>query len=184
MAAAAYYQQLSVSLGGTSSPGMIPAHGFPFKEYQNPSQIAAALATNPYLFQSLASPPSSANGAPSPFTPTSMQRYIPQESLYMNNSPYSNSLPYSFYNHINSQHQMIPSTSKIHHGLPSHAELRERISDTFQAAIRNQRTANENSFLPTNYTNLPTTCQVNQVPNIKIGNNHLYLIFHLQRNLY
>ena len=179
MAAAAYYQQLSLSLVGTSNPGMSPAHGFPFKEYQNPSQIAAALATNPYLFQPLASPPSSANGAPSPFSPTSMQRYISQESSYMNNSPYSNSLPYNFHNHINSQHQMFPSTAKIQHGLPSHAELRERISDTFQAAIQNQRTANGNSFLPTNYTNLPTACQVNQFHNVKKGNCHLYLELHL-----
>ena len=175
MAAAAYYQQLSLSFGGTSNPGISPAHGFPFKEYQNPSQIAAALATNPYLFQSLASPPSSANGAPSPFTPTSMQRYIPQESPYMNNSPYSNSLPYNFHNHMNSQHQMFPSTVKIQNGLQSHEELRERISDTFQAAIRNQRTTNGNSFLPTNYTNLPTACQVNQFHNVKKGNCHLHL---------
>ena len=179
MAAAAYYQQLSLSLGGTSNPGMSPAHGFPFKEYQNPSQIAAALATNPYLFQSLASPPSSANGAPNPITPASMHRYIPQESPYMNNSLNSYSLPYNFHNHINSQHEMFPSTVKIQHGLPSHADLRERISDTFQAAIRNQRTTNGNSFLPIDYTNLPTSCQENQLHNIKRGNSNSNVMFHL-----
>ena len=168
MAAAAYYQQLSFSFGGTPSPRISPAQCLQMKEYQTPSQIAATLASNPYLFQSLASPPCSVNGVPSPFTSIPIQRYLPQESPHMNNSLYSNALAFNhLHNNTNSQHHAFSSNS--HNGLRSHKVLGDRLPDKCRNVVRAQQTKNENSFLPSNYANLPSNLHINQLHNIKKG---------------
>ena len=174
MAAAAYYQQLSLSFGGAPIPGMSPAQCLQMKECQTPSQIAATLASNPYLFQSLASPPCSVNGVPSPFTPIPIQRYLPQESPYMNNSVYSNALTFNHvHNNTNSQRHVFSSNAQ--NGLRSHEELGDRLPDKCRNNVRAQQTVNENSFLPSNYANLPSNWHMNQLHNIKKGKLRLIL---------
>ena len=174
MAAAAYYQQLSLSFGGggASNHGIGPAQCLPLKECQSPSQIAAALAANPYLFQSLASPPCSANGTSIPFTPIPIPRYLPQEPTYTNNTPFNNSLPFNpLQSHINSQQHVIPSNTRAQNGLRSQEEQGEKMSEEYQAAVRGRLAMNEHSFMSNNYANLPTAWHMNQLHHLKKGKN-------------
>ena len=76
MAAAAYYQQLSLSLSGNLNGGIpTPGQLFQAKDGHVTSQIATALASNPYLIHPAPSPPYSVQGTSNSINRMSFQRY-------------------------------------------------------------------------------------------------------------
>ena len=86
----------------------------------------------------------------------------------MNNSVYSNALTFNHvHNNTNSQRHVFSSNAQ--NGLRSHEELGDRLSDKYRNNVRAQQTVNENSFLPSNYANLPSNLHMNQLHNIKKG---------------
>ena len=179
MAAAAYYQQLSLSFGGGHNTGISSGQFLPSKEMaQTPSsQIAAAFASNPYFFQSLPSPPSSAqvsslNGS-IPLSQIPFQRYqtLP-EQLTLSNSPFLASLNLNLHNQINSNDVSHMINANIQNGLQMQETFGEKTSnsDKYNGSRQQQQALNENSFWTTNYGSFPSAWNVNQLCNFNKGN--------------
>ena len=178
MAAAAYYQQLSLSFGGSHNAGINSGQFLPSKEIaQTPSsQIAAAFASNPYLFQSLPSPPCSAqvsslNGS-FPLNQIPFQRYhsLP-EPLTVSNSPFLNPLNLNLHNQITSPDVSHVVNTNLQNGLHTQEIFGEKMSnsDKCNGSRHQQQSLNENSFWATNYGSFPTAWNINQLYNFKKG---------------
>ena len=184
MAAAAYYQQLSMSLGG--NPGMTPNPFFHQNDIHSPSQIAAAaaLASNPYLFNSPSSPPCAAAVAQvsSIRPPNSMGQMAPlqryhslPEQLQSLDSPF---------NHLNRQNNPVKShgiplvTQSLQNGTLLHQEMFDGnvVSDKYNHGSSRRHSQQtqvhpENVLWTTNYSSLPATAwNVNHLYNLRKGN--------------
>ena len=169
MAAAAYYQQLSLSFGGSHNAGQFLAS----KEIaQTPSsQIAAAFASNPYLFQSL--PPCSAqvsslNGS-IPLNQIPFQRYHSLPEPLTTLSPFLN--PLNLHNQITS-HDLSHVVNSNLQNQTQETNFGEKMSNSEKCNRYQQHQAlQENSFWSSNnYQSFPTAWHVNQLYNFKKGN--------------
>ena len=170
--AAAYYQQLSLSLSGPPA-GISGGQFLQPKWGQTPSQLAAALASNPHLLHSLPPPPSSAQGSAiinsNPLNTMSMHRYhgIPEPST-TSNSPFHH-LNMNLNNQI-AFHEVSLANSSLQNALLTPGTFSNKISPSNKfTASRDQQTSNENSFWASNYGNLSTAWEVNQLYNFKKG---------------
>ena len=174
MAAAAYYQQLSMSLGGTPT-GIPGGQLLQTKLGPNSAQIAAALASNPYLLHSLPPPPSSARG-PSIFSSQalnqlSMQRYHAAHPLAPHHPPTSNDSSFDQLkanihgNQLNSHEFSLAAISNLQNPLLTSN------GDKFMSTAHDQhQVVNGNSNWRSNFEAFPTAWQMNQFYNLPKGN--------------
>ena len=165
MAAAAYYQQLSLSLGGP----MAGISGGPFLQQKGSpnaaAQIVAAFASNPYLLHSHPLPPSSAQGT-AIFTSNPANEMPLQRYHGINEHVASNISDFNHARRMNPHKQISPAevsltNSSLQNTLLSSGPFGSRNPNSDKlTAIHDQQVANDKSFWASNYANLPTSWQL------------------------
>ena len=172
MAAAAYYQQLSLSLSGNLNGGIpTPGQLFQTKDGHVTSQIATALASNPYLIHPAPSPPYSVQGTSNSINRMSFQRYynLPEQ---LNSCPDTLPNNLSLRNPFNTRG--LPLTQQAHPNdlFAAHENFDEKLtaSDKYNAARSHQYTANEKPFPANVYGGLlPSAWSPNSIYDFKKG---------------